>query len=70
MLCQYSRWGPLSSEKHETAAAPGAEEESWLIRVVTVTVVAGGYRAVPESFTAITRLANSANVWRFRTCAR
>ncbi len=30
--------------------------------VVTVTVVAGGYRAVPGSLPAITRLANSANV--------
>jgi hypothetical protein len=38
--------------------------------VVTVTVVGGGYRALPASLPAITRLANSANVWRFRTCGR
>jgi hypothetical protein len=28
------------------------------------------YRAVPESLRGIIRLANSANVWRFRTCGR
>jgi hypothetical protein len=27
MLCQYSRQRPVSSEKHETAAEAGAEEE-------------------------------------------
>jgi hypothetical protein len=33
-------------------------------------VVAGGYRAGPESFPAITRLANSTKVLRFKTPAR
>jgi hypothetical protein len=37
---------------------------------VTVTVVAGGYRAVPESLTAITWRAKSAIALRFRTCGR
>jgi hypothetical protein len=37
---------------------------------VTVTVVGGGYRALLASLTAITRLANSANIWRLRTCGR
>jgi Tfp pilus assembly protein PilV len=69
MLSQYSRQRPVSSEKHETAADPGAEEESWLIRVMTVTVV-GGYRALPVSLTAIIRRAEPAKVWRFRTCGR
>ena len=27
MRCQYSRWGQLSSEKHETAAEAGAEDQ-------------------------------------------
>jgi hypothetical protein len=70
MRCQYSKRGEVSSEKHETAADPGAEEESWLMRVVTVTVMAGGYRAVPESLTAITCRAQSATALRFRTCGR
>jgi len=38
--------------------------------VVTVTVVVGGYPALPDSLAVITRLANSANVWRLRTCGR
>ena len=62
LRCQYSRRGEVSSEKHKTAADPGAEEESWLMRVVTITVVAGGYRALLESLMAITLLANSTNV--------
>jgi hypothetical protein len=70
LRCHYSRCGEGSSEKHETAAEPGAEAESWLIRVVTVTVMAGGYRAVPESLTAITWRAKSATALRFRTCGR
>jgi hypothetical protein len=38
--------------------------------VVTVMEVAGGYRAGPESFLAITRIAKSAKLLRFRTPAR
>jgi hypothetical protein len=38
--------------------------------VVTVTAVGGGYRALHESLMVIIRLANSANLWRFRTCGR
>jgi hypothetical protein len=38
--------------------------------VVVVTVMVDGYRALPASLTAIIRLANSAKVWRFRTCGR
>jgi hypothetical protein len=38
--------------------------------VVTVTVVVGGYRALPETPTAIIRVANSAKIGRFRTCGR
>jgi hypothetical protein len=38
--------------------------------VVTVTVVVGGYHALPASLAAIIRLANPAKVWRFRTCGR
>jgi hypothetical protein len=60
----------VSSEKRETAADPGGEEERWLIRVVTVTVVAGGYRAVPESVTAMTWKAKSITALRFKTCGR
>jgi hypothetical protein len=70
MRCQYSRCGEASSEKHGMAADPGAEEKSWLMRVVTVTVVGGGYRLLPESLTALIRMANSTKVWRFRTCGR
>jgi hypothetical protein len=70
MRCQYSRCGEVSSEKHGTAADSGAEEESWLMSVVTVTVVAGGYRAVRESLTAITWRAKSSIALRFRTCGR
>jgi hypothetical protein len=38
--------------------------------MTTVTVVVGGYRPLHESFTAITRRANSAKIWRDRTPAR
>jgi hypothetical protein len=38
--------------------------------VGTVTVVVGGYRAVPASFTPLTRRAKSATALRFRTCGR
>ena len=38
--------------------------------VVTVTVVAGGYRAVPESPTAITWRAKSTTALRLKTCGR
>jgi hypothetical protein len=33
-------------------------------------VVVDGYRALPASRRAIIRLANSAKIWRFRTCGR
>jgi hypothetical protein len=70
MRCQYSRCDEVSSEKHVTAADRRAEAESWLMSVVTVTVVAGGYRAVPESLTAMTCRAKSATALRFRMCGR
>jgi len=38
--------------------------------VVTVTMVVGGYHALPESFTAIIRKANSAKELRSRTSAK
>jgi hypothetical protein len=38
--------------------------------VVTVTMVVGGYHALPESFTAIIRKANSAKELRSRTPAK
>jgi hypothetical protein len=38
--------------------------------MIPVTVVEGGYRLLPESLTALIRMANSANVWRFMTCGR
>jgi hypothetical protein len=62
MLCQYSSLRLVSSEKHEAAAETVAEEEGWLLRVVTVTVVAGDYLAVAASLTAIIRLVNSTKV--------
>jgi hypothetical protein len=37
---------------------------------MTVTVVVGGYRALPKPLTAITRIAKSAKLLRFRTPAR
>jgi hypothetical protein len=37
--------------------------------VMTVTVVVGGYRALPEPLAAITRIAKSAKLLRFRTPA-
>ena len=43
MVCQYSRCGHVSSEKHKTASKAGAEEEGDHSGVVTVTVVMGGY---------------------------
>jgi hypothetical protein len=45
-------------------------EESWLIRVETITVVAGGYRAVPKFLTAMTWRAKSATALIFRTPAK
>jgi hypothetical protein len=70
MLCQYSRPRPVSSEKHDPAADAGAGEGSGeAAGVVPVTAVAG-YRAVPESLTAITRRAKSATALRSRTCGR
>jgi hypothetical protein len=68
--CQYPRDDQESREKHETVAETEAEEESRLNRVVTVTVVAGGYRAVLESLTAMTWRAKSATALRFSTCGR
>jgi hypothetical protein len=38
--------------------------------MVPVTGLEGGYRLMPESLTALIRLANSANVWTFMTCGR
>jgi hypothetical protein len=71
MVCQYSRCGPVSSEKHETAAEAGAEERGGgAVRVVPVPVVAGVYRAMLESLKAMTRRAKSAIAWRFMTCGR
>ena len=52
MLCQCSRPYPVSSEKPEMVAEPGTEEELRMSRVVTVTVVVGGYRALPASLTS------------------
>jgi hypothetical protein len=70
MLCQYSRQRPVSREKHAAAAEAGMEEEGWLMSGVIVTVVAGGYRPLLASFTAIIRRANAAHVVRSRTPAR
>jgi hypothetical protein len=50
----------VSSEKPETGPDPGAKAEA--LGVVAVTVVVGGYRALPASLAAIIRLANSAKV--------
>ena len=67
---QYSTRRPVSSEKHETAAEAGADEGSGdAAGVVPVTVV-GGYWALSAFLMVIIRLANSANVWRLRTCGR
>ena len=50
MVCQYSRRGLVSSEKHETAAR-ALERRRWshLGRSVTVTVVVGGYWTRPAA---------------------
>jgi hypothetical protein len=60
MVCQYSRAGPVSSEKDETAPDAGVGGGD-AAGVVPVTVV-GGIRALSEFLTASIRLANSANV--------
>ena len=48
MVCQYSRPSQVSSEKHETTA--DLEQRRRLIdrSVMTVTVVVGSYRPLPE----------------------
>src|SRR5262249_10695468 len=68
MLCQYSRQPPVSSEKHATAAEAGVEEEGCPRR--RGDRHGGGYRALPESLTAITLMANPMKVLRSRTPAR
>ena len=70
MLCQYSRWGPVSSEKHAPAAEAAADGGGGDAAGVVPATVVGVYRALSASLPAIIRLANSANVWRLRTCRR
>src|SRR5215510_3928029 len=54
MRCRYSRWGQLSSEKHEAAVDAGVEEEG-CPRRRGARHGGGRYRALPASLTAITR---------------
>jgi hypothetical protein len=60
----------VSSEMHKTAAHPGAEKESWRIRVVTVTVMVGGYRSRLEPPEVVRRAAKAAKTLRSKTPAR
>jgi hypothetical protein len=68
MLCQYPRCDPVSSEKHETAADAGVEEEGCPRR--RGDRHGGGYRALLESLTVSTLMTNPMNVLRSRTPAR
>lgn len=70
MLCQYSRCGLVSSEKHAPAAEAAANEGGGDAAGVVPATVAGVYRVLSASLPAIIRLANSANIWRLRTCGR
>jgi hypothetical protein len=71
MVYQYSRCGPVSSEKHDPAAEAAADEGGGdAAGVVTVTVVVGSYCPRPTSLPASIRLANSAKALRSRTCGR
>jgi hypothetical protein len=70
MVCQYSRPGPVSSEKHDLAVAAGAEKGSGEAAGVEPVTVVGGYRAVPASLPAMTRSAKSVTALKLRTCGR
>jgi hypothetical protein len=71
MVCQHSTRGLVSSEKHgmalELRAAEGGGDAS---DVATGTIIVVRCRALSASLTASIRLANSAKVWKFRTCGR
>jgi hypothetical protein len=71
MVCQYSRAGPVSSEKHEAAPDAGVEAGGGdASGVVTATAVVGGSWALLECPAVITRAAKAANAGRSRTPAR
>jgi hypothetical protein len=49
MVCQYSRRRPVSSEKDETAAEAGVEEDKGDVgSILPATVVMGGYCRLPK----------------------
>jgi hypothetical protein len=51
MLCQYSRCGPVSSEKHDPAAEAGADEGGGdAAGVMPITVVNGEQVVYPRTF--------------------
>jgi hypothetical protein len=71
MRCQYSRWGPVSSEKHEMAAEAGAEEGKGEVgSILTAMVAVGGCRSQPELPEVERRAAKAAKTLRSRTPAR
>jgi hypothetical protein len=71
MVCQYSRLGRVSSEKHEIAPDAGAEERGGGISGIgSAMVVMGSYRPLSEPLAVISRMAMSAKALRFITRAR
>jgi hypothetical protein len=71
MVCQYSRFRPLSSEKHGSAPDAGAQAgHGDAATTPRVRGVMGRDRALPESLTVITRLAKAPNASRSKTRAR
>ena len=71
MVCQYSRPGPVSSEKHETTSEAGGEGRGGnTLAVGTAMVVMGGYWTRPEQLAGSSRLAKPATSLRLRTLWR
>jgi hypothetical protein len=71
MVCQYSRFRPLSSEKHGSAPDAGAQEGHGDVATTPQDRgVVGRDRALSESLAVITRMAKAANASRSRTCGR
>jgi hypothetical protein len=69
MVCQYSRAGPVSSEKHETAPDAGVGGGD-AAGVVPVTVVMSGYGPRPARLAVSSRMAKSTKSPRVRTLWR
>jgi hypothetical protein len=65
MLCQYSSCGLVSSEKDETAAEAGVEEDKGNVgSILPATVVVGGYRRLPKPTEVLSRAAQAAKALR------